>query len=204
MAKRHSFWQNMGRLLKLKLVIPLLRSPHPADFKARGVAVGTGWAMTPLVGIQMTLVMMTWVFFKKVLKKDFSIPLALAYTWITNVFTMIPIYYIFYVTGQLLLGNWNDISGYGQLQGILRDTFMADLSFTEQWLLFFKLLLQDWGVAMIVGCLPWLVAGSWISYVLTMKFERLRALHKQAKLAQQEQQKAPVPKKKRSKKKGRK
>lgn len=184
MAKRHSFSQNMGRLLKLKLVIPLLRSPHPADFKARGVAVGTGWAMTPLVGIQMTLVMITWAFFKKVLKKDFSIPLALAYTWITNVFTMIPIYYIFYVTGQILLGNWNDISGYGQLQGILRDTFMADLTFTEKWLLFFKLLLQDWGVAMVIGCLPWLVAGAWISYTLTMKFERLRAEHKQEKLSQ--------------------
>ena len=182
MAKRHTFWQNIGRLLKLRLVIPLLRSPHPADFKARGVAVGMGWAMTPLVGIQMTLVMMTWVFFKKVLKKDFSIPLALAYTWVTNVFTMLPIYYIFYVTGQLMLGHWDDISGYSQLQGILHDTFMADLSFAQQWLLFFKLLLQDWGVAMIVGCLPWLIAGAWISYVLTMKFERLRAERKQLRI----------------------
>jgi len=182
MAKRHSFWQNIGRLLKLKLVIPLLRSPHPADFKARGVAVGMGWAMTPLVGIQMTLVMITWVFFKKILKKDFSVPLALAYTWVTNVFTMLPIYYIFYVTGQILFGHWNDISGYAQLHDILHDTFMSDLSFSEQWLLFFKLLLQDWGLAMIVGCLPWLIAGAWISYALTMKFERVRAERKQSKL----------------------
>ena len=141
MAKRHNFWQNIGRLLKFRLVIPLIRSPHPADFKARGVAVGTAWAMTPLVGIQMTLVMITWAFFKKILRKDFSIPLALAYTWITNVFTMIPIYYLFYVTGQLMMGHWNDISGYAHLQGILHNTFMADLTFTDQWLLFFKLLL---------------------------------------------------------------
>jgi hypothetical protein len=166
----------------MKLVVPLLRSPHPADFKARGVAVGMGWAMTPLVGIQMTLVMITWVFFKKVLKKDFSIPLALAYTWVTNVFTMLPIYYIFYVTGQLILGHWDDISGYAQLQGILHDTFMTNLSFSEQWLLFFKLLLQDWGIAMVIGCVPWALAGIWISYVLTMQFEHVREERKKKRL----------------------
>ncbi|MBP5343914.1 MAG: DUF2062 domain-containing protein [Alphaproteobacteria bacterium] len=182
MPKQYSFFSNIARLVKMKLVIPLLRSSHPADFKARGVAVGMGWAMTPLVGIQMTLVMMTWVFFKKVLKKDFSIPLALAYTWVTNVFTMLPIYYIFYVSGQLMLGHWDDISGYTQLQEILRDTFMSELSFSEKWLLFFKLLLQDWGLAMIVGCLPWVVAGAWVGYVLTMKFEHLRAERKKERL----------------------
>jgi len=182
MSKRHTFFQNIIRLLKMKLVVPLLRSPHPADFKARGVAVGMGWAMTPLVGIQMTLVMITWVFFKKVLKKDFSIPLALAYTWVTNVFTMLPIYYIFYVTGQLILGHWDDISGYAQLQGILHDTFMTNLSFSEQWLLFFKLLLQDWGIAMVIGCVPWALAGIWISYVLTMQFEHVREERKKKRL----------------------
>ena len=181
MAKRHSMWQNIGRLIKMRLIIPLVRSPHPAEFKARGVAVGVAWAMTPLVGIQMTLVMITWAFFKKVLKKSFSIPLALAYTWITNVFTMIPVYYIFYVTGQMMLGNWNNISGYDHLHTILHDTFMADLSFADQWLLFFKLLLQDWGVAMVVGCLPWLVGGAYFGYRLTMKFERLREAHKKAR-----------------------
>lgn len=187
MSKRYSFFQNIIRLFRLKLVIPLLRSPHPADFKARGVAVGMGWAMTPLVGIQMTLVMITWVFFKKILKKDFSIPLALAYTWVTNVFTMLPIYYIFYVTGQLMFGHWNDISGYSQLKGILHDTFMAELSFSEKWLLFFKLLLEDWGLAMIVGCLPWALASIWISYVLTMQFERIRAERKQKRLTKGKQ-----------------
>ena len=181
MSKRHTFFQNITRLVKMKLLVPLVRSKHPANFKARGVAVGMGWAMTPLVGIQMTLVMMTWVFFKKVLKKDFSIPLALAYTWVTNVFTMLPIYYIFYVTGQLMLGHWDDISGYTQLRGILHDTFMTRLGLGERWLLFFKLLLQDWGVAMIVGCLPWVVAGVVISYRLTMQFERLRAERRKAK-----------------------
>ena len=120
--------------------------------------------------------------FQKDFKKRFFNSIGLAYTWVTNVFTMLPIYYIFYVTGQVLLGHWDDISGYNQLQDILHDTFMADLSFSEQWLLFFKLMLQDWGIAMVVGCIPWLIAGAWGGYVLTMKFERARAERKQKRL----------------------
>ena len=116
MAKRHNWIQNLTRLLKLRLVIPILRSPHPPEHTARGVAIGTMWAMTPLVGIQMWLVSMTWIVYKKVFKTSFSLPLGLAFTWITNVFTMVPMYYIFYVTGQLMLGHWDSISGYSHLK----------------------------------------------------------------------------------------
>ena len=79
--QKYSFWQRIKRLLRLKLIIPLLRSPHPPEYKARGVAVGMAWAMTPLVGIQMWLVFMTWVIAKKIFKWGFSMPLALAWTW---------------------------------------------------------------------------------------------------------------------------
>ena len=169
MKKRHNFAQNFLRLLKLRLVMPILRSPHPAEHTARGVAIGTMWAMTPLVGIQMWLVSMTWLFYKKILKKTFSLPLGLAFTWLTNVFTMVPMYYIFYVTGQILMGHWDSISGYSHLKDIIHQTFMADLSFSEKWLLFFKLLLQDWGLAMVIGCLPWMVLGYWLGNKLTLQ-----------------------------------
>ena len=170
MAKRHTWIQNLGRLFKKRLIVPILRSPHPPEHTALGVAIGTMWAMTPLVGIQMWLVSMTWLFCKKFLKKSFSLPLGLAFTWITNVFTMVPMYYVFYVTGQMMMGHWDSISGYAHLKEIIHQTFMSDLSFTEEWALFFKLLLQDWGLAMIVGCLPWMVAGYWLGNKLTLQF----------------------------------
>lgn len=193
MGKRYTRWQNLHRLLKKRLVIPILRSPHPPEYTATGVAVGTMWAMTPLVGIQMWLVSMTWLFYKKVLKRSFSLPLGLAFTWITNVFTMVPVYYVFYVTGQMLMGHWDSISGYSHLKTIIQQTFMSDLSFVDEWVLFFKLLLKDWGMAMTVGCLPWMVFGYWFGTRLTLgllkDYHLLREKRRLAKLQKESEEK---------------
>lgn len=181
MGKKRDALTNLGRLLKMKLIVPLLRSPHPPEYKARGVAVGLAWAMTPLVGIQMWTVFMTWLICKKVFKWNFSLPLGIAWTWVTNVFTMIPIYYIFYVTGKLMFGDFDSIGGYDTLSEIFRKTFLSDIGFVEQWKEFFKLLLQDFGVAMMVGCIPWLIVSAVLGYYLTLRFERARALRRQRK-----------------------
>lgn len=173
-----SLFQNMGRLLRYKLIIPLLRSEKPAQYKAKGVAVGLAWALTPLVGVQMWLVFLTWLIWKRISKEGFSLTLALAWTWVTNVFTLVPVYYIFYVTGQVLQGNFADISGYDNLQSIIADTFLAEYGFWEKWGMFFKLLMQDWGVSMLIGCLPWIVAGYIGGYHFTMAFEDARAKRK--------------------------
>jgi len=180
-TSRYTFLQRMNRLLRLKLVIPLLRSPHPPEYKARGVAVGMAWAMTPLVGIQMWLVFMTWVIAKKLFKWGFSMPLALAWTWVTNVFTMIPIYYIFYVTGQIMRGQVHDIGGYEKLSGIIHETFLSDLDFQQKWILFFKMLAHDYGVSMMLGALPWAVVTSVLSYYITIRFEQKRLERRKAR-----------------------
>ncbi len=168
--------QQGGRLLKLKLLVPILRSKHPPEYKARGVAVGLAWAMTPLVGIQMWLVFMTWLFLKKVFHWHFSLGLAVAWTWVTNVFTVPPVYYMFYATGQIMRAR--PIGAYQQLKDLISETFLSDLSFWEQWVLFFKLLVRDWGVSMAVGCVPWAVASAALGYYLTYRFECRRAQKK--------------------------
>ena len=109
--------------------------------------------------------------------------LGIAYTWVTNVFTMIPVYYIFYVTGQIMRGNFNEISGYSHLAGIVRETFIGDLSFIDKWLLLFKILLKDWGVSMAVGCLPWAIVSAIVGYYLTLKFEKYRLERRNKKLS---------------------
>lgn len=181
--KKYTFLENFKRLLKMKLIVPMMRLNLPPEVKAMGVAVGLFWAMTPLVGIQMWIVFMTWVFFRRVLHIDFSLVLGIAYTWVTNVFTMIPVYYIFYVTGQIMRGNFNEISGYSHLAGIVRETFMGDLSFIDKWLLLFKILLKDWGVSMAVGCLPWAIVSAIVGYYLTLKFEKYRLERRNKKLS---------------------
>ena len=100
--------------------------------------MGVAWAMTPLVGIQMYLVFMTWLIGKKIFKWSFSLPLGLAYTWLTNVFTLVPFYYAFYATGQWML--CRPVAAFDNLKGTIETAFNADFSFVEKWTFFFKMI----------------------------------------------------------------
>ena len=71
-------------------MIPIKRSKHPPEYTARGVAIGIAWALTPSIGIQMVFCFITWLVAKKIFKWDFSVLIAMAWTWTTNVVTAIP------------------------------------------------------------------------------------------------------------------
>ena len=157
------------KIIFRKLIFPLLNSKKSAMYKARGVAVGLGWAMTPLVGIQMALVLLTWKI-AKYFKWNFSLTLALAWTWVTNVVTLPPVYYVFYVTGQIMRGNFNNISGYSSLKELISKVFLSDTSFVEQMEAFLKLLFIDWGISMFLGCVPWIILSVVVGYKLTFKY----------------------------------
>ena len=160
-SDKNSFFSRFIRLLNLKLIVPLKRSQHPPEYTAKGVLIGMMWAMTPLVGVQMTAVFLTWIAAKKFFKWDFSLPVALAYTWVTNVFTMWPIYYIFYATGKVMMGDF-DISAFSAFAEAGRQAFSVNVSFWEvskSIMLFVGLLMKEWGLAMAIGCIPWCSKG---------------------------------------------
>lgn len=172
--KQSPLWmRSLNVVIYKRLIRPMIHSTQPPVYKARGVAVGMAWAMTPLVGVQMGLVAMTWGV-SKAFKWSFSLPLALAWTWVTNVITLPPIYYLFYVTGQLMRGQFQDISGYQSLQILIKDVFLSNEPFVQQVADFLKLFVQDWGISMFVGCVPWIIIGSIAGYQLTMRFEKRR------------------------------
>ena len=61
------------------------------------------------------------------------------------------------------------------------------MSLLEEFLLLFKLILKDWGLAMVVGCLPWMVFGYWLSNKLTLSFLKdYHALREKRRLAKLE------------------
>lgn len=167
----------LKELIFKKLIEPILKSKKSAVYKARGVAVGLGWAMTPLVGIQMPLVFFTWVILKK-FNCHFSLPLALAWTWVTNVVTLVPIYYVFYLTGQMIRFNFDDITGYQSVKKLIEDVFLAEASSLEQFEAFLELFFIDWGVSMLIGCIPWAILSVIMGYKLTLKFEEKRRFRK--------------------------
>ncbi|MDS4071718.1 MAG: DUF2062 domain-containing protein, partial [Defluviicoccus sp.] len=106
MRKNIGAWRRLGRLIHLRLIVPLKRSRHSPEFTARGTAIGLFWAFTPLVGIQMHLVFLTWLCMRPT-RWRFNLLVGVAWTWVTNVLTMWPCYYVFYVTGRLMLGDWH-------------------------------------------------------------------------------------------------
>jgi len=191
--RKQGVWNGFARLTRFRLIIPILRSKHPPEYTARGVAVGMAWAMTPLVGIQMYLVFMTWLIARKLFKWDSSLIVGLAWTWVTNVFTMLPAYYVFYLTGQMMLGNWDDISGYNSFVDAYLKTFEEGLSTWETVQMYAVMIVKDWGVAMAVGSLPWAAVGGWLGYRFGLLYAQRRAERIQRKRGHHRHGESSVP-----------
>ena len=122
------------------------------------------------VGIQMPIVLVTWLIAKRVFRWDFSLILGLAWTWTTNVFTALPCYYVFYVTGRTMLGRWDEVSGYQRFLDLWHGFFREGQTLEQQVVTMFDVLVKDWGVAMWVGCIPWSALVAFLGYRWSLKF----------------------------------
>jgi uncharacterized protein (DUF2062 family) len=158
-----------ARLIHGKLVLPLRRSPHPPEFTARGVFAGLLIALTPTVGVQMAVVFGLWLVIRRLYPRwDFNLVVALAWTWVTNVATAPPLYYLYIVTGRMMLGRWGDLQGYGVFSKRLAATLPQDAGWLEAAWLYVLNLFEIFGVPMFVGCLPWMILGAWAGYIWSL------------------------------------
>lgn len=155
--------------MHLRLVVPVKRSVHPPHYTARGVMIGVFWAFTPLIGIQMYLVLLTWLVSRKRPEWEFSLLVALAWTWVTNVATLVPTYYVFYITGLLLMGQPSLSAGYDNFA----EAWEAALE-VEGWLngiaAWAKVIWTEQGLPMFVGCLPYAIGGGFLGYKLSLAY----------------------------------
>ncbi len=92
----------MKRIFIKKILHPILHSAEPVHEVALGVAIGTFYALTPTVGIQMALVMITW-FILIWVRLSFSPVVGVAMVWISNPLTIGPMYYLFWKTGKVMM-----------------------------------------------------------------------------------------------------
>ena len=165
--KKRGFFKTIASVVRMKLIIPMIRSKHPPEITARGALIGMGWAMTPLVGIQMYLVFLTWLFSRKFFKWDFNLPVGLAWTWVTNVFTIPPFYYMFYVTGKLMTAEFEERTTYAKFYGLIK-TVLDEDGLIEALKAMGTILIKDWGVSMMIGSVPWIIIGGWGAYKWTL------------------------------------
>ena len=159
----------LRRLIRYKLLIPVFRSPHPPEFTARGVANGVLWGVTPFMGFQTMLMVGTWFVMRTVFRKDSSLVQALIWCWVNNPITIIPMYYVFFVVGAYALGRSESIAGY--------DAFVAVWNASQAeptWLARAIHLAREAGLAIAVGCVPFALLGSWLSYQWALKVVKAR------------------------------
>ena len=167
-------WQGALRFLRYKLLVPMKRSPHPPEYTARGVAWGVFWGMTPLVGVQMPVVTAHWLLFRLHPRTNFHLLQGLAWVWISNVFTMVPMYYSFYVTGQVMLGRLHHVSGYDTFAKLFTFSAWQRDSFWETITQYFAYVWEQFGLPLAVGWLPWAMVAGWIGYKVSLRIIRGR------------------------------
>lgn len=165
-------WQRFQRLCRYRLIVPIKRSVNSPELIARGVMVGLVWGLTPTIGLQMGLCFLTWLFAVRFLNWHFNIVIAMAWTWTTNVLTMFPAYYLFYLTGQVMLGRFGGMTGYGEFITLWDKNVPGEESLGFwQWFGEYAVILFDgWGLPMLIGCVPWAALGGWAGYVWTLRF----------------------------------
>lgn len=166
-----NWYQSIERLVRYRLFVPLKRSKQPAEHSARGVAVGMFWAMSPFFGLQMTLVFLTWLFSRKLLHWDFALVPGLAWTWITNIFTLPPFFYAFYITGQIALGKFSGIQGFQAFYNLFEVAKMeAGPDFWAQMFASANVIISQIGIPLCIGSAIWAIVWSWASYYMTLRF----------------------------------
>jgi uncharacterized protein (DUF2062 family) len=165
----------------------MIRSRQPPENTARSVAVGLLWAFTPTFGIQMALTCVHWYIARTFFNKDFNVVVAMAWTWVTNIFTVVPTYYLFFLIGQLLLGRWDDLSGYEGFQRFWHTAVgdAGDPTSLEAWETYFSVIVKGWGLALLVGSIPFAAISYVVGYHWTLRIvKRWRLLRQQKRVAE--------------------
>lgn len=169
--------ESVLRALRYRLVVPVFRSPHSAEHTARGVANGVFWGLTPSVGLQTLEILATWLVAHKVFGKESSLLQAFIWVWVNNPLTMVPLYYVFYVTGLWLRGESGLATGY--------DTFVAlwENSTAGGWLDGILAIARSIGMPTVIGSIPYAVIGSGLSYRWALKVVHRRKARLHARAA---------------------
>jgi uncharacterized protein (DUF2062 family) len=147
----------LWRAVRYRLIVPVFRSRHPPEYTARGVANGVFWGLTPFLGLQTIAIATTWVVGRKVFRKDASLLQALIWVWVNNPVTMVPMYYVFYLTGAWLMGDVGLATGYDGFLGLWNDSAAGWLDRVAE-------IARAVGVATVLGSIPYAAVASVVSY----------------------------------------
>lgn len=159
-------WGSRG--LKKRLIQPFLITDAPQDEVSWGAAMGILTALLPLFGVQLYVALGLWMLARWCFGRTFNLPVCFAVSWVMNPLTVVPIYYLYYVTGDTL---WDALTvptpdwTFGQFE----DVFIAAVSPTSGawWERLFGgavVLLNYFGWPIVLGSVLWAVPLSAAAY----------------------------------------
>ncbi|MDH3579524.1 MAG: DUF2062 domain-containing protein [Hyphomicrobiales bacterium] len=170
-TREKGWFETLVRVVRYRLHIPMKRSRHAPEHVARGVMIGTVWACTPVFGLHMAGAFLTWLAARKLFGWNFSLVNALAWTWTTNVFTVLPCYYVFFRTGQFMLGTvYGDAESHTRFDSLTAQTGAAQAGFLDSTVVWFESLASGIGMPLAVGWIPWSIAAGWLAYRFSLGF----------------------------------
>jgi uncharacterized protein (DUF2062 family) len=98
---RRTFFQKLHRPVAGFIKFRILHVDDTPQRIARGIAVGLWIAFTPFLGLHMILALALAALFRA------NKALAVLFVWISNPFTLLPIYGSAYLTGRFLVGQFH-------------------------------------------------------------------------------------------------
>jgi uncharacterized protein len=174
------------RALRYRLIIPMLRARHGPEYVARGTMIGLALAFTPTIGFHTVLAFAIWAA-ARFFNWRFSLILAVAWTWVSNVFTAVPIYYLLYATGQIMRGHYHELNGYAEFLDLWQNLAARDRTLWQEIIIVIEIMLEDWGIAMCLGSIPWAAIaggiGYWVSLTFIRAYRRERAVRRERNTA---------------------
>lgn len=139
--------------LHKKVVLPMRRQHKNPSYLARSNAIGISLAFAPFPG-QVPVVVALWMLARR-FKWRFSLGISLAWTFISNVFTNLPLFYLYYLTGNMLCGNQRTIQ-YADIQNVFSQRLVDAMRF----------LATELGIKILLGSLVYMLIGGIFGYCL--------------------------------------
>lgn len=175
----HSWRRQLVRGLRHRLIVPILRERKPTEYTARGVLVGLLVGLTPTVGIQIPMVLLLWMVIHKVYKSwNFNPVIAIAWTFISNIATLPFLYYLFVVTGRIMLGRFENLRGFDTFRERLGQSLPQESGWLDSLWRYIIVLFDNFGLPLFLGSVPWSLLGGWIGYHWSLRIlNKYRARH---------------------------
>lgn len=151
-------------------------------YMARTFAVGFMAGISPLFG-QSIICFVLWCIIDRMLKFRFNLIIACLLTFISNPLTTPIMFYIFYLTGQLLLGE--AAIPFSAFTNEIKILITEEFSFAHI-ISTLSTLLKGIGAPIILGNIPWTIfvgiLGYYIGYRLSIRLRRKQNLKKKHRI----------------------